>query len=94
LGLYSTAISISQDNQLRRSIKKVAAENQNLLGSIGTAQMDAEIWKRVNKLKPVVEEEEREMEQRTGVQSSIEDKDVKSYVEEVLREFGKTKIQK
>ena len=94
LGLYSTAISISQDNQLRRSIKKVAAENQNLLGSIGTAQREAELWKRVNKLKPVVEEEEREMEQRTGVQTSIEDKDVKSYVEEVLREFGKTKIQK
>jgi hypothetical protein len=32
------------------------------------------------------------MEQRTGVQSSLEDKDVKNYVEEVLQEFGKTKI--
>jgi len=28
------------------------------------------------------------------VQSSLEDKDVKNYVEEVLQEFGKTKIQK
>jgi hypothetical protein len=50
--------------------------------------------KHIFQLKSVVEEEEREMEQRTGVQSSLEDKDVKSYVEEVLQEFGKTKIQK
>jgi hypothetical protein len=34
------------------------------------------------------------MEQRTGVLSSLEDKDVKNYVEEVLQEFDKTKIQR
>jgi hypothetical protein len=34
------------------------------------------------------------MEQRTGVQSSLEDKDVKYYVEEILQELGKTKIQR
>jgi hypothetical protein len=34
------------------------------------------------------------MEQRTGVQSSLEDKDLKNYVEEVLREAGKTRTQK
>ena len=93
-GLYSSAVSISQDSGLRRLIVKLATNEMNLLRSIGTAHREAEIWKRVNKLKPVVEEEEREMEQRTGVQSSLEDKDVKNYVEEVLQEFGKTKIQK
>jgi uncharacterized integral membrane protein len=94
LGLYSSAVSISQDSGLRRLIVKLATNEMNLLRSIGTAHREAEIWKRVNKLKSVVDEEEREMEQRTGVQSSLEDKDVKSYVEEVLQEFGKTKIQK
>src|SRR5918999_2608218 len=94
LGLYSSAVSISQDSGLRRLIIKLATNEMNLLRSIGTAHREAEIWKRVNKLKSVVEEEEREMEQRTGVQSSLEDKDVKNYVEEVLQEFGKTKIQK
>ena len=70
---------------------KLATNEMNLLRSIGIAHREEEIWKRVNRFKSVVEGEEKEMEQRTGVQGSLEDKDLKNYVEEVLREAGKTK---
>lgn len=91
LGLYSTAISISQDNQLRRSIKKVAAENQNLLGSIGTAHMEQEIQKTVTSMKNVVEEQEKELEEQTGIEANLEEDEMKEYLEEVMQEVGKAK---
>lgn len=89
IGLYSSAVSVSQDSNLRRLTMKLATNEMNLLSSIGIAHREAEIWKRVNRFKSVVEGEEKEMEQQTGVQSSLEDKDLKNYVEEVLREAGK-----
>src|ERR687896_130568 len=46
LGLYSSAVSISQDSGLRRLIIKLATNEMNLLRSIGTAHREAEIWKR------------------------------------------------
>src|ERR671917_409534 len=49
LGLYSSAVSISQDSGLRRLIIKLATNEMNLLRSIGTAHREAEVWKRVNK---------------------------------------------
>jgi hypothetical protein len=91
LGLYSTAISISQDNQLRRSIKKVASENSNLLGSIGTAQMEQEIQKTVTSMKNVVEEQEKEMEEQSGIEANLEEDEMKKYLEEVMQEVGKAK---
>jgi hypothetical protein len=94
IGLYSSAVSVSQDSDLRRLTMKLATNEMNLLRSIGIAHREAEIWKRVNRFKSVVEGKENEMEQRTGVQSSLEDKDLKNYVEEVLREAGKTRTQK
>jgi hypothetical protein len=91
IGLYSSAVSVSQDSNLRRLTMKLATNEMNLLRSIGIAHREAEIWNRVNRFKSVVEGEEKEMEQRTGVQSSLEDKDLKDYVEEILRETGRTR---
>jgi hypothetical protein len=91
LGLYSTAISISQDNQLRRSIKKLASQNSNLLGSIGTAHMEQEIQKTVTSMKSVVEEQEKELEEQTGIEADLEEDEMKKYLEEVMQEVGKAK---
>jgi hypothetical protein len=91
LGLYSTAVSVSQDNQLRKSIKKVARENSNLLGSIGTAQMEQEIQKTVDSMKDVVQEQEKELEEQTGIEANLEEDEMKNYLEEVMQEVGKAK---
>jgi hypothetical protein len=91
LGVYCAAISISQDIQLRQSIKKVATQDSNLLSSIGTAHMEHEVQRRIDRFKDIVQEEEKELEQKTGIEANMEEEDIKSIIEEVLQEIGKTK---
>ena len=50
LGFYFSAVSVSQDEKLRRSIRKYLMEESNLLESIGTAQMKQDIEKTVLKI--------------------------------------------
>ena len=47
VGIYSAGISISEDINLRRSIRKSAVEEAKLLVSIGSAQMQQQLEKRV-----------------------------------------------
>jgi hypothetical protein len=91
LGVYSTAISISQDIKLRQSIKKMATKDTNLLSSIGTAQMDWEIQRTVRGLQDVVEVQEKEMEKQTGIETNLEEDEMKEYLEQVMQEVGKAK---
>jgi hypothetical protein len=91
MGLYSTAVSVSKDNQLRKSIKKYATENSNLLSSIGTAQMEQEIQKTVNSMKGIVQEQEKELEEQTGIEANLEEDEMKNYLEEVMQEVSKAK---
>ena len=46
-GLYSSAISVSQDLALRQSIRQSVKEQSKFLDSMGTAQMEAELQTRV-----------------------------------------------
>jgi hypothetical protein len=91
LGVYCTAISISQDMKLRQSIKKIIAKDTNLLSSIGTAQMDHEIQRTVKGLQNVVEEQEKEMEKQTGIETNLEENEMKEYLEQVMQEVSKVK---
>src|SRR5262249_54830575 len=47
MGIYSSAVSVSEDSKLRNLIRKFAITELRLLDSIGTAQMEREIEKRV-----------------------------------------------
>jgi hypothetical protein len=94
VGLYASAVSVSQDSNLRRLMMKLATNEMNMLRSMGIAHRETELWRRVNKLKYIVEGEEKELKERTGVDSSLDEKDLKDYVQEVLQEAGKTKVQK
>ena len=91
LGLYSSAVSVCLDNRLRGSVKRIARANSNLLGSIGTAQLEKEIQRTVNSMKNVVEEQEKEMEQESGIEANLEEDEMKKYLEEVMQEVGKVK---
>jgi hypothetical protein len=94
LGLYSSAISVSQSIQLRRSIEESIKGDSNLLSSIGTAEMQEQVLRKVDGLKDVVEESEREMRARSGIESSIPKEDILTYLEEALQEVGKSKKTK
>ncbi len=91
LGLYSTAKSISQDNQLRKTIRKIATHESKLLDCIGTAQMEREIQNTVNGLKSVVGQQENELEKQSGIEAGLEQDEMKDYLEQVMHEVGKVK---
>jgi hypothetical protein len=81
MGLYLSAIALSQDSSLRKSIKKSAV---NLIGDIGSAQMEQQIEKRVTKL---ISDQQKELEEQTGgFSDEVTEKETKDYVELVLNE--------
>ena len=84
VGIYSSAVSVAQDYNLRQSIRKLAVRESKLLGSIGEAQMEQEIQNRVIALSKVTE---RIMTEQTGVESSLSEEDAKEYIREVLTEL-------
>jgi hypothetical protein len=86
VGIYSSAISISEDSELRRSIRKFAIRESKLLASIGFEHMEQEIQKRALKLAKVQEET---MVEQTGIGSSLDEDDMKDYLKEVINEVKK-----
>jgi hypothetical protein len=88
VGIYSSAISISQDANLRREIRHLAIRESKLLDSIGTAQLEQEIAKRVV---TVAKKHSASITEKTGVEPSLTDHDMKLYMAEVLREIKASK---
>jgi hypothetical protein len=80
IGLYSLAISVAQDSLLRKSIRKSTIE---LLGEMGTAQMEQEILGKIRKL---VQNNKQEQEDQSGISSSLTTEAVREYTELVIRE--------
>jgi hypothetical protein len=83
LGIYSSAISVSQDMNLRHSIRKQAMDEPRLLGSIGEASMEDEILKRVTRL---AKERSSTMVSETGIQPSITEAEIRQYLEWVIKQ--------
>jgi hypothetical protein len=88
LGIYSSASSVAQDATLRKRIRRSTEEQLSLLESIGTAEMSREIEKRVTM---VARSQADELADLTGIQSSLDDEDIKKYIEEVFEEVKKLK---
>jgi hypothetical protein len=84
LGLYSSAICVSQDVKLRQSIRKSAIQEVKFLESIGAAQMEQELQKRVL---TIAKKNSDTMTEETGVQPSLSENDMKQYLEEVITEI-------
>ena len=91
LGLYSTAISISQDVRLRSYIKELTENDSGFLSTIGQAEIERQVQAKAADLENVVKEQRMELEQKSGVQSSIQEQDIKQYLLEVLQEVDKHK---
>jgi len=83
-GLYSAAQIVSQDNTLLRSIRKSVTEQANFLGGIGIAQRNKEIESRVLKIAKNFEDE---LEETSGIESSLTENEVVDYVQYVINEI-------
>jgi len=86
LGIYMSAISVSEDVKLRQAIRKYVIEESKLLDSIGTAQMGQQIEKNVLK---VTREQQDILAEQTGVEPSLTEDEVKDYLETVIVEVKK-----
>lgn len=84
IGIYSAAISISEDINLRTSIRRATKQQSDLLSDIGTAQMQKELEKRVM---TIVKKNSDMMTEETGVMPSMSDVEMKEYLNEVLIEI-------
>ena len=69
---------------LRQSIKKSVMEQSKLLDNIGTAEMEKEVQKRVL---TVVKKTSADMKEKTGVEASLNEGEMKDYVELVIKEL-------
>jgi hypothetical protein len=84
LGIYNSAILVSANNELRRSIHKHALES-NLLGLIGQAEIEKEIQKTVKQVTKDKFELEKELEEPV----ELDELELEKYIEFVVREVRK-----
>ena len=84
LGIYSSAISVSEDSKLRQTIRSLTAKDPKLLESIGTAHMEQEIQKRVI---TITKQNQDRMAEESGIQSSLTEEDMKEYLQQVIKEI-------
>jgi len=85
IGIYSVAMSVAQDAELRQLARKYAKEYA-LLGTLGNAQEKAEITR---KLVKAIHQHAGAMEKETSVESSmLDDNEVRHYLDLVIRETG------
>ena len=85
-GFYLSAVHIAQDARLRKIIK--ASAGSKVFGDMAAAQLEQDTERRVLNIR----EKEREIiKEQTGIQPSLEQKDVKSYLDSVLLEIQSKK---
>jgi hypothetical protein len=85
IGVYSSAISVSQDRNIRAYIKN-SAKQLTFLGGIGSSEMEKEIQKIVKNLMMEVEAKTQTLENTTGIESSLDEQDIKEYVKIAIQE--------
>ena len=88
-GLYSSAVIMSQDSNLRQSIKKIVTEQSKLLDSIGKAHMQQELESRVL---TIAKKKSDLMEEETGIEPSMTENEIKDYIEMVTKEIYKSRL--
>ena len=79
---------IAQDKKLRQTIRNKVRDESRLLDDIGTAQMEQELQKRVMKL---TQESEQKMKEESGIPSSLQENDIKMYMDYVIEEVKQRK---
>ncbi len=84
VGIYGSAISVSEDSMLRKSIRKLVVKETELVDTFATAQMEQEIQ---TKVVETTKRLSRYMIQETGIESSLKEEDIKKYCKEVLAEI-------
>ena len=86
-GLYSSAVTVSQDTTLRLSIKKSITDQAKFLHGMGSAHMEQELQSTVME---IAKKHSDVLIEKTGVESSMTENDIKEYMAMVMEEIHKT----
>jgi hypothetical protein len=85
IGIYSVALSVAQDAELRHLARKYAKQYA-LLDTLAKQQEDAEVI-RIDKVVKLIHQRADAMEKETAIESSmLDDKEVRQYLDLVIRE--------
>ena len=84
VGIYSSALSVAQDSNLRRTLRQYTLNEARFLDNIGTAVMESELQKRVMEM---TKQHRNVLTQQTGIESTFSDEDAKNYLHEVMEEI-------
>ncbi len=74
--------------------KSLTRSDSGFLSTIGEAQIEKHVQAKASDLENVVKEQRKELEKKTGIESSIQEQDIKGYLLEVLQEVDKYKSAK
>jgi hypothetical protein len=80
IGLYLSAISVSEDVELRSYIKNSTMQESRFLHSIGSSSLMERERLVMKKVLSKAKERQREVAEETGVQSSLTEEEIKEYV--------------
>ncbi len=87
VGLYSSAVTLSQDLTLRKTIRKSVMEQSKLLDRIGTAQMERELQTSVL---TIAKKTSDELKENSGIEASLSEDDIRDYMSLVIKEFKRS----
>jgi hypothetical protein len=88
VGLYTSTVSLSQDTELRRSIRLLASSQSTLFDSMVSGESAKEIEERVME---IVKKHSLELEDHSGIETSLDDVEVQRYLKEVIEEVKRRK---
>jgi signal transduction histidine kinase len=84
IGLYASAIFLSQDAKLRNFIRKSALDESKTLVNVGAAQLKQQLERKV--LSAAVMQEEL-LTEKSGIKASLTEQEMRQYLSNVLKEI-------
>jgi len=91
MGLYRSAVSVSQDIRLRRLIKNTAENQAGLIGDMGSAEMQRDIEKKVMK---VTKSNAEMLVEQSGVEPSMSEQELIDYIQQAAIEVKKKESER
>jgi hypothetical protein len=86
VGLYYSAISISLNAGLRKSIEKSVEQEFSFVSKLGMSQIEHDIQTRVKRL---TKRSAKTLEENSGVQVAMENEEIDAYIKLVIKEKEK-----
>lgn len=91
VGIYSAAVSVSNDVRIRKAIRNSIEKESELIGDIGDAELDMELRAKVFSM---MDKLSRRLQEDTQVESSLTDEDIRDYTNKVIQEVIRRKASK